>query len=121
MKFQPDVTYILSGGLGGLGRSLAQWMIRQGAKNIVFLSRSGDQKPESRAVLDALTKEGALVCAFACDVSDPEEVKKVVAKCEKDFPPIKGCIQGAMVLKVCRTPSLLKQVINSVRMPSTRT
>ena len=100
MKFSPDVTYILSGGLGGLGRSIAQWMIRQGAKNIVFLSRSGAAKPEARSTLDTLIKQGANVCAYACNVSNAEEIKKVIAECEKDFPPIKGCIQGAMVLKV---------------------
>ena len=104
MKFRSDVTYVLSGGLGGLGRSLAEWMIRQGARNIVFLSRSGAQKLEARATLDSLTKAGANVCAYACDVSEADEVKRVVEECEKSFPPIKGCIQGAMVLKVSQTP-----------------
>ena len=36
-----DATYVLIGGTGGLGRSMATWMIGKGAKNIVLLSRSG--------------------------------------------------------------------------------
>lgn len=100
MKFSPDVTYVLSGGLGGLGRSLAEWMVRQGARNIVFLSRSGAQKPEARSTLDTLTKEGANVWAYTCDTSNADEVRRVIEECKMSVPPIKGCIQMAMVLKV---------------------
>jgi len=101
MSFSPEYTYVLSGGLGGLGRSTAEWMVRQGARNIVFLSRSGARKAEAQATLKALSDNGANVRAYACDVSNLVEVKKVVAECAISFPPIKGVIQGAMVLQVC--------------------
>ena len=98
-RFDPEVTYLLSGGLGGLGRSLSQWMVRQGAKNIVFLSRSGAAKAEAKLTLETLTKAGAKVAAYSCDVSNAETVQAVLKQCAAEFPPIKGCIQGAMVLQ----------------------
>ncbi|KAL6720039.1 hypothetical protein ACLMJK_001960 [Lecanora helva] len=99
IQFDPDFTYLLSGGLGGLGRSIAQWMVRQGAKHIAFLSRSGDKKPEAKETIQALRNQGATVAAYSCDIANTVEVQRVVDQCSNEFPPIRGAIQGAMVLK----------------------
>ena len=96
-------TYLLSGGLGGLGRSIAQWMVKNGAKNLVFLARSGSKKQEAKDTLDVLTKAGANVKAYACDVSKAEDVARAIKEISKEFPPIKGAIQGAAVLRVSPT------------------
>ena len=37
--FPPDATYILTGGAGGLGRSMARWLVQQGAKNMLASRR----------------------------------------------------------------------------------
>ncbi|KAL9110360.1 MAG: hypothetical protein Q9227_005091 [Pyrenula ochraceoflavens] len=99
IRFSSDSTYLLSGGLGGLGRSIAQWMVRHGARNIVFVSRSGDSKPEAQATLSTLEKDGANVAAFACDIANNESLKTALDQIRGRFPPIKGAIQGAMVLQ----------------------
>ena len=36
MLFSPNKTYLLCGGLGGLGRTMAQWMVRKGARQLSF-------------------------------------------------------------------------------------
>lgn len=76
-------------------------MVRQGAKNIVFLSRSGAAKPEAKATLETLLKEGAKAAAYRCDIADMDAVRSVLQECAQSFPPIRGVIQGAMVLQVC--------------------
>lgn len=38
---QPDMVYIIAGGLGGFGLELADWMILRGARKLVLSSRSG--------------------------------------------------------------------------------
>jgi len=101
VEFRSDATYVLSGGSGGIGRSLAQWMFENGAKNIVFLSRSGMSKPEMKELVEKLTKEGANATAYSCDVADKDQVQAALALCATEFPPIRGVIQGAMVLQVC--------------------
>ncbi|PYH67688.1 type I polyketide synthase [Aspergillus vadensis CBS 113365] len=97
-RFNPDATYVLAGGSGGLGRALGRWMVELGARNIVFLSRSALKKPALRETVQALESQGARVAAYACDVSCANEVEAVAALLRKEFPPVKGAIQGAMVL-----------------------
>lgn len=105
IKFDPKSTYLLSGGLGGLGRSISEWMIDHGARQFVFLSRSGSAKPEAQKLLAKVTKAGALMFAYRCDVSDANQVKAALAKCREEFPPIKGAVQGAMALNVSEQSS----------------
>ncbi len=76
-------------------------MVRQGAKHLVFLSRSGDKKPEAKETIRTLRDQGANVAAYSCDIANADEVQSVLNHCAKGFPPIRGVIQGAMVLKVC--------------------
>ena len=101
MKFSSDATYVLSGGSGGIGRSLAEWMVESGAKNIVFLSRSGMAKAEMKELVEKLAQRGAKAIAYSCDVANTEQVQAAFKQCAAEFPPIRGVIQGAMVLQVC--------------------
>jgi KR domain len=103
-NFDANVTYVLSGGLGGLGRSLSQWMVDHGARNLVFLSRSGSAKPEARALLDKLATDGVTAIAYACDIGNATQVEEAIESCKKEMPPIRGVIQAAMALAVSFTP-----------------
>lgn len=98
--FCPDATYVFPGGLGGLGRSIATWMVDQGARNIVFTSRSGATKPEAQKLLDNLARKGARTKAFACDISHASQLNQVLEEIKVDFPPIRGVITGTMHLQV---------------------
>ncbi|PGH20080.1 hypothetical protein AJ80_03730 [Polytolypa hystricis UAMH7299] len=96
-RLQENATYVLSGGTGGIGRSVGLWMASRGAKNIVFLSRSGAANRTAQETIQKLESLGVTARAYACDVSDKDRVLAVLKECE-NLPPIKGCIQGAMVL-----------------------
>ncbi|EAS31990.3 iterative type I polyketide synthase [Coccidioides immitis RS] len=98
-EFDPNASYILAGGLGGIGRSLAQWMVTRGAKHLVFLSRSGNITRPVEEMISALEGKGCQVKIFKCDVSDIERMCSVVEECQQTLPPIKGCIQGSMILR----------------------
>ena len=37
----PNMVYVITGGLGGLGLELAGWLINRGAKKVVLTSRRG--------------------------------------------------------------------------------
>lgn len=97
-ELDSNATYVLAGGLGGIGRSLARWMASKGAKHLVFLSRTGKLAGDALAMVEELEQKGCKSHVFACDVGDEERLKEVVAECESTLPPIKGCIQGSMVL-----------------------
>jgi NADPH:quinone reductase-like Zn-dependent oxidoreductase/SAM-dependent methyltransferase len=99
-QFDAEASYVLAGGLGGLGRSLARWMAARGAKSLVFLSRSGRVSPSVTEMLDDLKGAGCKARIFICDVANVDHVKSVVEDCAASLPPIKGCIQCSMTLRV---------------------
>lgn len=97
-RFKTDASYVLSGGLGGIGRSIALWMASRGAKNIIFVSRSGAASPAAQETTRELERRGVKVRVFACDVTEKARLEKIIAECKSSLPPIKGCVQGAMVI-----------------------
>ncbi|PNY28266.1 Polyketide synthase [Tolypocladium capitatum] len=99
LKLDPYVTYLIVGGLGGLGRSLATEFVASGARHIAFLSRSGDTKSEARAVIDQLAARGAQVKVYRGDIADEVSFLNAMEQCSQQLPPIKGVIQMAMVLR----------------------
>ena len=102
VHFDRDATYVLAGGLGGLGRSIASWMGRHGAVNIVLISRSGPQKAEARETIKELSNYGVKATVFACDICDVDALNEVSKECARRLPPIRGVIQAAMVLEVSK-------------------
>ncbi|KAI6501122.1 Type I Iterative PKS [Pyricularia oryzae] len=101
-RLRPDATYLLPGGAGGLGRSIARWMAApaQGAKNVVFLSRGGADAPTTRELLAELSGMGVRATALKCNVADEAQLVAALAELKRQgFPRIAGVIQGAMQLR----------------------
>lgn len=96
----PDATYIIAGGLGGLGRAVSQWMVQHGARYLVLMSRSGPKTAKAQELVSQLRKQGAHVETPLCDISNESSVRDVIASCSGRLPPIAGCIQATMVLNV---------------------
>jgi NADPH:quinone reductase-like Zn-dependent oxidoreductase/ubiquinone/menaquinone biosynthesis C-methylase UbiE len=96
---EEDASYLLVGGMGGLGREIALWMLSQGARNFIFASRSGLAKPEAQSLKTKLEELGARVIVGKCDVSKFSELQALMDQAS-GLPPVKGVIQGAMVLQV---------------------
>ncbi|KAF7881904.1 uncharacterized protein EAF02_006592 [Botrytis sinoallii] len=97
--FPENATYIIAGGLGGIGRSTAQWMADRGAKNLVLLSRSGPTSEEASQCIAKSEAQGVRVEIPRCDIADFTSLELVLNHIHKTMPPIKGCIQSAMVLR----------------------
>ncbi len=49
MRFRADASYLITGGLGGFGLKIAEWMLGNGAGYVVLASRSGAATDEARA------------------------------------------------------------------------
>lgn len=76
-------------------------MASRNAKHLILLSRSGVKTEAAQLLMDELKIGGVRAEAPICDVSDIASLASALAKCDKEMPPIKGCIQGSMILKVC--------------------
>ncbi|KAL6405245.1 putative KR domain-containing protein [Ilyonectria robusta] len=83
----------------GLGRSLATEFVASGARNIAFMARSGDSKPEAKTTVHQLVSHGANVKVYRGDVSDDASFLAAMKQCSEELPPVKGVIQMAMVLR----------------------
>ncbi|KAI1491433.1 hypothetical protein F5X96DRAFT_478283 [Biscogniauxia mediterranea] len=94
-----DATYILIGGTGGLGRSMARWMVSRGARYLVLVSRSGSAAGKVKALIDEAAEVGAEIVVRRCDVADPTDVEELINNGLEGLPPVRGLIHGAMVLR----------------------
>jgi hypothetical protein len=119
--FRPDASYVISGGLGGIGRSVSLWMAERGARNIILLSRSGIVTEEAGATLKALKDTGCSAHVFTCDVSDEARLTQVLDECKSTLPPVRGLIQGAMTLEVSNHYWLFKCTLLTRHHHSSRT
>ena len=95
-----DASYLIAGGVGGLGRSMTRWLAQQGAKNIVLASRSGSISDTVSTMIQELKGLGVIVIVQKCDVADEKQVRELILRSERDMPPFRGVIHGAMVLRV---------------------
>ena len=76
-------------------------MVTRKARNFILLSRSGAEGNETaRQMIDDMRKTGVQIEAPRCDVTDEQAVSSVLKGYGQLLPPIKGCIQASMVLKV---------------------
>lgn len=97
VHFRSDCCYLLVGGLGGLGRMISTWMVENGARNIVFFSRSAKEGPETTTFFNDLRIQGCEVTAFAGSVTSLSDVDGAVKQAAK---PIAGVIQMSAVMRV---------------------
>jgi short-subunit dehydrogenase len=79
---------------------MALWMAARGAKHLIFLSRPDNITDDIAETISTLEVKGVNVRIFKCDVGDKARLAEVVEECKSTLPPIKGVIQGAMVLDV---------------------
>ncbi|KXT11738.1 hypothetical protein AC579_5038 [Pseudocercospora musae] len=99
LHLDAEATYVLAGGLGGIGRSIAETMFAAGARKISFISRSGAKTEEAKKLLSSLQQRGCVAKAYAVDVSSSSAVEAFVQASIERGESIKGVVQAAMVLQ----------------------
>ncbi len=126
LSFQPDASYLITGGLWGLGLEVARWMIEKGARHLVLLGRTrlpereqwDSVKPASRqaiqiAGLRSLEQTGAHVEYVAVDVADEAQLRAFLQNYEsQDHPPIKGVMHAASVWQDAQGQPLVRPLVN---------
>lgn len=94
---QPQATYLITGGMGGLGLRVARWLVEKGAKHLVLLGRN---QPDTTAQqqIQALEATGAKIIITQADVSQKDQLAAVLADIQQNHPPLRGVIHAAGVL-----------------------
>ena len=94
-EFRDDAVYVLVGGLGGLGKAIASWMVSHGARHLMFLSRSAGKSLEDQDFFKELGTIGCSTQFFPVDISDAAALKDAIFQANL---PIAGAMHMAMVL-----------------------
>lgn len=92
-----DGTYLITGGLSGLGLMTARWLAQRGAGRLVLVGRRS-LTPEMAATLDEFRAGGTTVVAKSVDVSDAVALGGLLELIRKDGPPLRGVVHSAGVL-----------------------
>jgi hybrid polyketide synthase / nonribosomal peptide synthetase FtdB len=97
-RLSAEGTYLITGGLGGLGLAVAEWMVARGVRHLALLGRS-DPTGAGLDAAERLRSAGAELLTFAADVADRGQLARVLAEIEARMPPLKGVIHAAGVLE----------------------
>ncbi|KAI9653143.1 MAG: hypothetical protein M1821_007683 [Bathelium mastoideum] len=95
-RFSARKTYLMVGCLGGLGRSIAKWMVERGARSSVFLGRSGLKNSAAQDLINTLEGYGVSTRVVKGSVSKYDDVEAMIEQAEH---PIGGVVQAAMGLQ----------------------
>jgi amino acid adenylation domain-containing protein len=125
-------TYLITGGLGGIGLVLADFLAREASVNLVLVGRSSMPPPtdwerwleehdathpvsERIRAVRALEKRGARVLVTAADVSRLDEMGAVLKRVRDRFGAVHGVIHSAGVgdydMMVLREPEQVARIL----------
>ncbi|MDT0478046.1 SDR family NAD(P)-dependent oxidoreductase, partial [Streptomyces sp. DSM 41014] len=117
-RLSADGTYLITGGLGGIGLKLAEWLVGRGAGHVMLIGRSplGDRA----AVLDRLKRSGAQVTYHAVDVADEAAMRGLLREhADSGRSPVRGVIHAAGVLDLISAAELNVEQFEAMVRPKT--
>ncbi|HYO54311.1 type I polyketide synthase [Archangium sp.] len=111
-----DGTYLVTGGLGGLGLEVARWLVTHGARHLLLLGRRAPSA-EAERTLAELRQAGAHVEPFQADVARPGDVERALARVDESMPPLRGVFHAAGLLEDGMLLNLTEERFASVMAP----
>ena len=93
----PQAAYLITGGLGSLGRQAARWLARRGAGHLVLVSRSRPDEV-SLQVIEEIEQSGCRVHVRSVDIADRDRVTELLSEFGRELPRLRGVIHAAGVL-----------------------
>ena len=100
LSIQSHASYLITGGLGALGLEVAQWLVEQGARNIILSSRR-ESSAKAQKIIKNLTNKGANISVLLADISKQQEIAQIIKIIKSSLPPLKGVIHAAGIIDDC--------------------
>ncbi|NYG35449.1 SDR family NAD(P)-dependent oxidoreductase [Sphaerotilus montanus] len=92
-RLRAEASYLVTGGLGGIGLAVARWLVEHGARHLLLLGRR-TPSPETTRELETLRALGATVRAVSADVGDRDALAAVLASIVPQ-QPLAGVLHAA--------------------------
>jgi acyl transferase domain-containing protein/NADPH:quinone reductase-like Zn-dependent oxidoreductase/NAD(P)-dependent dehydrogenase (short-subunit alcohol dehydrogenase family) len=115
-KPRSDASYLVTGGLGGLGLVCARWLADAGARHLVLLGRRAPS-PEAQSAIAELRAKGIDITVAQADVADAAQLEQVIARID---PPLRGVLHAAGVVDDATIPQLSVPRFCAVMAPKVR-
>ena len=93
-----EASYLITGGLGMLGRRAAEWLAQRGAKHVVLVSRR-EPTESTRSIIEEIETNGCKIHVMLADIGDRESVQMLLRKVDAELPPLRGIIHAAGILE----------------------
>ncbi len=96
-RLKQDRSYLVTGGLGGIGCAVAGWLADRGAGTIVL---NGRRQPDAEAeeAIQKLRERGVKITVELADVTDFSAVDAMLERMDRELPPLGGVIHSVGVL-----------------------
>jgi acyl carrier protein/NADP-dependent 3-hydroxy acid dehydrogenase YdfG len=116
VEVRPDATYLITGGLGALGLTMAGALVDRGARHLALVGRRAPGAAV-RGAIAALEGKGAHVLTIQADVAGSEQVERALAEVRRRMPPLRGVIHAAGVLDDATLLQMTGEQIRAVMAP----
>jgi acyl transferase domain-containing protein/acyl carrier protein len=90
-------TYLITGGLGALGLITARWLAEREPCDLVLLGRRPPTETAQTAIAE-LQQLGSRVVAMPADVTNRDDLQRVLAEIDATLSPLRGVVHAAGVL-----------------------
>ncbi len=97
-EFTTDGTWLITGGLGGLGLRTAKRLVERGVRHLALTSR-GEPSEAARGQIDELEKRGAKISVLRGDISKLEDAAGIFDEIAENMPPLRGIVHAAGMLR----------------------
>jgi SAM-dependent methyltransferase len=124
LRWRSDAAYLITGGLGDLGLTLARWMAEQGAGHLVLVGRRGlpdlsargsypsDSREERQVrAIRAIEALGATITVVAADVGDRAAMTELFARFGTTLPSLRGIAHAAAAWSAAPVQTLSRDAI----------
>lgn len=131
LQCQPDGSYLITGGLGGLGLEFARWLAGRGARRLILMGRTalpprkewslvepGSRPARQIAAVRGLEALGVTVHLVAVDSGDEAQLRAFFEQYQAEgWPPIRGVIHAAGVMQyqslLEHTPEEMRRILRA--------
>ncbi|MEP5729523.1 MAG: SDR family NAD(P)-dependent oxidoreductase [Sulfitobacter sp.] len=118
VSFEQKGAYLVTGGNGGFGLSIAAWMARSGAGKMVLASRSGKIPESDAATIEEIKAAGTKVELVSLDITSQEDTDALIARLFDDKQyPLKGVLHAAAIFSDGLVAQLTDEMIAEVIKP----
>ncbi|WP_341992446.1 SDR family NAD(P)-dependent oxidoreductase [Azorhizobium sp. AG788] len=95
LALDPDATYLVTGGFGGIGLPVLRWLATCGARHLAVIGRSGPASAAAQALVSELGAAGVHLRFEPADMARADQLAAALARLRARMPALKGIIHGA--------------------------